>query len=174
MGREVILEYDNLGRRDHFKFLFELCEAYKLYKTETKWPRISWHRLLSLHNARWNSRGIFTLIAFFFLPNWRDHLMETCDLIATTWARIWFSNQHNSEIDYKDLRSAISRLQCPKGMKCFSTHLKNEPSIIDIPRCNIVAERAIKLMEEVLGTCKTDKYLNSKFINTNTQLWNTI
>ena len=42
-----------------------------------------------------------------------------------------------------------------------------------MPRSNIVAERAVKLMEDVRSSCKTDKYLNSKFINTNTQIWKT-
>ena len=170
MGTEVIPEYENLGWRDDFKFLFELCEAYKFYKTEEKWPRIKWHKLPSLHSARWNSRGIFALIAFFLLPNWREQLRVTCDFIATTWSRVWFSNQHYSEMDYEDLLSAISKLQCPNAVKCFSTHWKNEPSVLDVPRSNIVAERAGKLMEEVHSTCKTDKYLNSKFICTNTQI----
>ena len=166
----MIIEYDNPGWRDDLKFLFELCEAYKFYKTERKWPRVIWHRLPTLHSARWNSQVHFALIAFFFLPNWRDHLIETCDVIATTWARIWFSNEDYSEIDYKDLLLAITRLQCPKAMKCFSTHWKNKPSIIDIPRANIITERAVKLIKEVHVTCKTKKYLNSKSINTNIQL----
>lgn len=170
MGTEVIPRYENLGWRDDFKFLFELCEAYKFYKAEEKWPRIKWHKLPSLHSARWNSRGIFALIAFFLLPNWREQLRVTCDFIATTWSRAWFSNQHYSETDYEDLQSAIVKVKCPKAMKCFSTHWRKEPSVLDVPRSNIVAERAVKLMEEVHSTCKTDKYLNSKFINTNTQI----
>jgi hypothetical protein len=170
MGTEVIPKYENLGWRDDFKFLFELCEAYKFYKTEEKWPSIKWHKLPSLHSARWNSRGIFALVAFFLLPNWREQLKVTCDFIATTWSRAWFSNQHYSETAYEDLLSAISKLKCPKAVKCFSNHWKKEPSVLDVPRSNIVAERAVKLMEEVHSTCKTDKYLNSKFINTNTQI----
>ena len=42
MDTEVIPEYENLGWRDNFKFLFELCEACKFYKTKEKWPRIEW------------------------------------------------------------------------------------------------------------------------------------
>ena len=61
----------------------------------------------------------------------------TCGFIATTWAKIWFLIQHYSEIYYKDLLSAMSHLQCTKAMKCFPTHWKNEPSIIDVPRSNI-------------------------------------
>lgn len=170
IGTEVIPESENLGWRDDFKFLFELCEAYKFYKTGEKWPHIKWHKLPSLHSARWNSRGIFALIAFFLLPNYREQLRVACDFIATTWSRVWFSNQHYSERDYEDLLSAISQLKCPKALKSFSTHWKKEPSVLDVPRSNIVAERGVKLMEEVHSTCKTDKYLNIKFINRNTQI----
>lgn len=169
-GKAVVAEYENLGWRDDFKFLFELCESYKFYKNEKKWPGIKWHKLPSLHSARWNSRGIFALIAFFLLPHWRDQLRITCDFIATAWSRAWFSNQHYSETDYEDLLSAISQLKCPKAVKCFSTHWKKEPSVLNVPRSNIVAERAVKLMDDVRSSCKTDKYLNSKFINTNTQI----
>ena len=35
---------------------------------------------------------------------------------------------------------------------------------------NLAAQRAVKLMEELHGTCKIDKYLNSKFINTNSEI----
>lgn len=128
-----------------------------------------WNSMM-ICSTRWDSRGIFALIAFFLLPNWQEQLRVTCNFIATTWSRVWFSNQHYSETDYEDLLSAISQLQCPKPMKYFSTDWKNEPSVLDVPRSNIVAERAARLMEEVYFTCKTDKYLNSKFINTNTHI----
>ena len=106
-GTAVIPERDNPGWRDDFKFLFELCESYKFHQREKKWPQIKWRKLPSLHSARWNSRGIFALIAFFLLPKWRDQLKVTCNFIATTWAQAWFSNQHYSENVYDELLSAV-------------------------------------------------------------------
>ena len=69
LGKAVVPKRENLGWRDDFKFLFELCEAYKCYIKEGKWPDIKWHKLPSLHSARWNSRGIYALIASFFFQN---------------------------------------------------------------------------------------------------------
>jgi len=89
-GTNVIPKQKNLGWRDDFRFLYELCEAYKYYQTEGKWPVIKWKKLPSLHNARWNSRAIFALIAFFLLPNYRNTLKMPCDFIANSWAKAWF------------------------------------------------------------------------------------
>ena len=94
----------------------------------------------------------------------------TCNLIATTWAPAWFSKQHYSENAFNELLYAVSELKCSKAVKCLSTNWKQEPSVLDVPRSNIVAERAVKLMEELHATCKTDKYLNSKFINSNSEI----
>src|SRR6218665_2823244 len=127
------------------------------------------HKLPSLHIARWNSRGIFALIAFFLIPKWRDHLKTTCDFIATTKA--WFSNQHYTEDSYNQLHTAASKLNCPKTLRCFF-HPVDTRTIS--ARCfspkYMVAERAVKLMEEPHSTCKTDKYLNSKFINSSSEI----
>lgn len=169
-GTEKIPTRENPGWRDDFKFLFELCEAYNFYRNEGKWPQLKWQKLPSLHSARWNSRAIYALIAFFLLPKWRNQLQTTCDFIATAWANAWFSNQHYSEDTYNELHAAVSKLKCPKALKCFSTHWIKERSVLDVPRSNMVAERAVKLMEELHSTCKTDKYLNSKFINSNSQI----
>lgn len=169
-GTAVIPEQQNLGWRDDFKFLFELCESYKFHEKEKKWPKITWRKLPSLHSARWNSRGIFALIAFFLLPKLRDQLKVACNFVANMWAQAWFSNQHYSENVYDELFSAVSELKCSKAVNCFSTHWKREPSVLDVPRSNIVAERGVKLMEELHATCKTDKYLSCKFINSNSQI----
>jgi len=89
--KKVILEEkrpssrENPGWRDDFRFLFELREAHNFYQKERKWPQLQWHKLPSLHSARFNSRGIFVLIAFFLIPKWRDHLKTTCDFIATVY-----------------------------------------------------------------------------------------
>jgi len=61
----------NPGWRNDFKFLFELCEAFQFYKEHQKFPNIKFYKLPSLHNARWNSRGTFALLAYFLWPKWR-------------------------------------------------------------------------------------------------------
>jgi len=96
--------------------------------------------------VRWNSLEIFALIAFFLLQKWRDQLKVTCSFITTTWSQAWFSNHHYSENVYDELLSAVSELKCAKAVKCFSTHWNKEPSALDVPRSNTVAERAVKLM----------------------------
>lgn len=166
-SKEIMPKQKNLGWRDDFRFLFELCEAYKFHQTEKKWPFIKWKKLPSLHNARWNSRAIFALIVFFLLPNYRSSLKITCDFIANSWAKAWFCNQYYVADAYSELRTAVESLRIPKALKCFSHHWKNQRSVLDVPRSNIVAERAVKLMEELYHSCKTDKYLDSKFINNN-------
>src|SRR6218665_1679904 len=128
------------------------------------------HKLPSLHIARWNSRGIFALIAFFLIPKWRDHLKTTYDFIATTWSKAWFSNQHYTEQSYNQLHAAVSKLNCPKALRCFSTNWIQERSMLDVPRSNMVAERAVKLVKELHSTGKTGKYLNSKFVNSYSEI----
>ena len=89
MGREVILEYDNQGRRDRFKFLFDLCEAYKCYKTEGKWPTL--HGTGYYHFTvpdRTHEESLHSL--HFSLPNWRDHLMELVALLQLPGQRSGF------------------------------------------------------------------------------------
>jgi len=132
---------------------------------EGKKMELQWHKLPSIHSTRWNSRGIFALIAFFLIPKWRDHLKTACDFSATTWSKAWLSNKHYTEDSYNQLHTALSKLNCPKALRCFSTHWIKERSVLDVPRSNMVAKRAVKLM--LHSTCKTDKYLNSKFINSN-------
>lgn len=38
---------------------------------------------------------------------------------------------------------------------------------VNIPRSNIIVERGTKLMKEIRETCKTDEYLNIKFVSKN-------
>ena len=151
-------------------FFFELCKAYNFYKKEGKWPQLQWYKLPSLHSARWNSQGIFALITFFIHPKWRDQLKSTCDFIATTWSKAWFWNQQYSKDSYYQRHSAISKLNSLKALRCFSTHYIQEQSVLDVPRSNVVAEQAGKLMEELNSTCKTDKYLGSKFIRSKSEI----
>ena len=165
--KEMII-VQNPGWRDDFKFLYELCRAFRFFKETGAYPVIKWKKLPSLHNARWNSRAIYALISYFLIPKWRISLEIPCTFISNAWQEAWFSNQiFNAEIHHK-LMDGISELNCSAAMKCFVTHWNVVTSVVDIPRTNICAERGVKLMEELLLKCKTDKYLNLKFISTNT------
>ena len=173
-GTDMVPKYENLGWRDDFKFLFNLCEAYKFYKADGKWPLIEWQKLPSLHRARWNSRGIYALIAYFLLPKRRQKLTPACDFIANNWSKAWFSSQKYSEMAYNELSEAITEINCHKALTSLSNFWNKDPSLLDVPRTNIVAERGVKLMEYICKESKSDKYLNSKFINSNTELDNVI
>ena len=167
VGEVEVRKPENAGWRNDFKYLFELCQAYKAYEISGRLPIIKWRKLPSLNNARWNSRATFALLAYFLLPEHREQLHDICYFISTPWALSWFSDQHYTENVYEELHSAISKFGCQKAIKCFETHWVNKPSIIDVPRSNIVAERAVKIMENIYATCRSDKYLNIKFINSN-------
>jgi len=159
--------YQNLGWRDDFKFLFELCVAFRFFKENGNYPVIKWRKLPSLNNARWNSRAIYALLCYFLIPKWRIALELPCCFISTTWQEVWFSNQMFHETVYQNLMDSISQLNCSAALKCFKTHWSSEQSILDIPRTNICAERAVKVMEDLQSKGKTDKYLSLKFIATN-------
>lgn len=163
-----MITVQNPGWRDDFRFLYELCRAFRFLKETGAYPVIQWRKLPSLHNARWNSRAIYALISYFLIPKWRISLEIPCAFISNTWQDAWFSNQmFNAEIHQK-LMDGISELNCSAAMKCFVTHWDVDRSVVDIPRTNICAERGVKLMEELYQKCKTDKYLNLKLISTNT------
>ena len=59
-------------------------------------------------------------------------------------------------------------LQCSPAQNCFQKHWSLQKSRVDVPRSNIIAERGVKLMEELKAGCKSDKNLNLKFVATNT------
>jgi len=159
-------ETENPGWRDDFKFLYELCKAFQHYKKHNSFPIIKWKKLPSLHSARWNSRAIYTLIAYFLLTSWRNILEIPVRFIANSWQEAWFTDQKFKETSYKDLHFGITELKCPSALKCLETHWSRTPSVLDIPRSNMIAERAVKAMEELSETCKQDKYLSDRFVVT--------
>jgi len=55
-------------------------------------------------------------------------------------------------------------------MKAYIFNLHLDAYNIHVRSLNIVAEGAVKLMEELHSTGKTDKYLNRKFINSNSEI----
>ena len=130
-------------------------------------PVIKWRKLPVLHSARWNSRAIYTLIAYFLLPSWPSVLDHPASFIAIKWQKAWFSDQKFKETTYDNLLLGITELGCDSALKCLKTHWVREPSVLDIPRSNMIAERAVKEMEELGEKCKKDKYLNLRFVATN-------
>ena len=88
------------------------------------------------------------------------------NFVANQWQEAWFSGQKYDDKINQSLYKGICELNCP-AKKCFETHWSSEYSKIDVPRTNIVAERCVKLMEELNETSKCDKYLNLKFVATN-------
>ena len=158
---------ENPGWRDDIKFLFEMCEAYQFYKEFKKLPNIHWRKLPPLHAARWNSRATYVIIAYFLLPKLRRKLEKVCDFITGDWSLAWFCDQKFNENLYDKIVSSLTSLKCNKALNSFKTHWVNEVSVIDVPRSNKLAERSIKIMEDVFKTCKNDKYLNLKFVAKN-------
>ena len=53
--------------QDDMKFLCELGHHYRYYFEEKDFAKINFKALLNISNARWNSRGILALLAFFFI-----------------------------------------------------------------------------------------------------------
>ena len=158
---------ENPGWRDDFRFLYQLCEAFKLNKETCKWPKIQWKNLPALHNARWNSRGSYALMAYFLIPNSRNRLENICQFISKDWSRFWFHNQIYDTSMYECLHDAIKSQNCSKALSTFLKFYNKESSKINIPRTNIIVERAIKKMQEIIKNSRSKKYLSSKFVATN-------
>ena len=155
------------------KYIFVLCAAFRFHKITGRYPKINWLKLPSLDNARWNSRATYALISYFLIPKWRIALEAPCPFIANAWQEAWFSNQIFKEDVYDNFLQWISQLNFPAALTSFTTHWRSEKFILNIQRTNICAERALKLMEELLQKCKGEKYLTLKFISTN-KFWMTL
>ncbi|KAG0724516.1 Cuticle protein AM1274 [Chionoecetes opilio] len=136
---------ENPGWRDDFKFLYELCKAFQHCKKHAAFPVIKWRKLPSLHSARWNSRAIYTLIAYFLLPSWGSVLELPACFIAEKWQETWFCTQKFKETTYDNLLLGITKLGCASALKCLKTHWSRAPSVLDVPRSNMIAKRAVKV-----------------------------
>ena len=154
----------NPGWRSDFKFLYELCEAFKKYEEIKVWPKLKFRKLPAMHNARWNSKAIYTLLAYFLLPNWRKKLQPICHFIANEWKMAWFSDQRFNPIIFHVMSSAIRKLKNYRALHSFERWWNQEPSVLDIPRSNMVCERCVKEMEEVYSSTRNEEYLSAKFI----------
>ena len=137
------------------------------FKASGVFPKIKWRKLPSLRNARWDFRVTFALLAFFLIPSNRENLEKVCNFVSNEWAAAWFSNQHYKKSINQDLFRGITQLSRPKAPKCFHTHWVDIPSAVEVARSNVVAEREIKIMEEIKKNSKHHKYLGLKFLNSN-------
>ena len=74
----------------------------------------------------------------------------------------------NSAVSFTEQLSYRAFLfQCEPALKSFNNHWSLEQSVISSPRTNIVAERALKVTQELNERSRSDVYLNYNFIATN-------
>ena len=62
--------------RDDMGFLHHLISCYKFFKTSQTFPKVNFQSLSALSNARWNSRAIYTLLAFILMPEFDRKLKQ--------------------------------------------------------------------------------------------------
>ena len=87
--------------------------------------------------------------------------------MTTIFFEFCMPHGHKDERRFTIIEGFHFELDCSGAMKCFKTHWNLNKSILDVPRTNICAERAIKLMKELQHKCKIYKYLCLTFIATN-------
>lgn len=165
-GQEEIPDpQDNLIWRDDMKFLFHLTRVFRFYVTYNRFPKVKFHKIPNISNARWNSRAILALLAFILLPDRRNDLFKICNFIANDWSNFWFTNQLYNPNDFNNLLRSVENY--PKAQNTIKNFWNKDPSFLQILRSNQCAERAIKFMQELHATCKTVEKLRLKFILNN-------
>ena len=87
-------------------FLHHFISCSKFFKTSQTFPKVNFHILPALSNARWNSRAIYTLLEFILMPEFRQKAEAACDFISGTWSDIWFSAQLFNPADFDHLSEA--------------------------------------------------------------------
>ncbi|ELU17277.1 hypothetical protein CAPTEDRAFT_208021 [Capitella teleta] len=83
---------ETAGWRDGMKFLHQLTRAFRHFHENQQVPLIKFQKIPNISNARWNSRAILALLAFFLMPQERERLQPVCQFIAYDWADLWFSD----------------------------------------------------------------------------------
>jgi len=151
--------------RDDMAFLHHLISCYRYFQRTGSFPQINFQSLPALSNARWNSRAIYALLAYILLPDYRERTRLACDFITGSWADIWFSAQSFNPDDFDNLSEVCK--QHPKALKSLKKFWSKDPTPIPTQRSNICAERAIKVMQDLLPLCRSTEKLNIKFLLTN-------
>lgn len=163
-GKDIIT--DKSGWRDDMKFLYHLTRVFRFYiENEKNMPFVNFQKIPNISNARWNSRAILAILAFILIPNMRSSLEKVCNFISYDWADYWFSDQTYKIYDFERLSESLRPYK--KALKCLQTHWKREPSMLNIPRSNQCAERAIKIMQDLYFMCQKKEKLHLRFILSN-------
>ena len=147
--------------RDDMASLYHLIECYKFFKTSQTFPKVNFQSLPALNNARWNSRAIYTLLAFILMPEIRQKAETACDLIIGSWSDIWFSAQFFNLANFDHLLEACQ--EHPKALKSLRRFWSREPTPIPTQRSNSRAEREFKVMQDLLPLCTFNKYTVEKY-----------
>ena len=150
------------GWRDNMKFLYHLTRVFRHFIEKEKIPFVNIQQIPNISNARWNSRAILALLAFIVMPETRIRLRKISLFISYPWADHWFSNQLFHDKDFDELSAALDGY--PKGLKCLKNHWKRDQSLINIARSNQCCKRAIKVMQELLASCRNKDNLSQRFI----------
>ena len=129
--------------------------------------KVNFFQSLPALSARWNSRAIYTLLAFILMPEFRQKAETACDFIIGSWSDNWFSAQFFNPANFDHLSEACQ--EHPKALKSLRRFWSREPTPIPTQRSNICAERAIKVMQDLLPLRTSTERLNTKFLLTNTQ-----
>lgn len=154
------------GYRDDQKFLWNLINAYHYWEENGVVPKIGWKTLPSLCKARWNSRGIFALIAFLMNPQEGSNLHLACKYLSGAWGQAWFSDQTYDENIYDQLLEESEPYE--KAAEALARHWsRDESAIRGISRTNVAAERAIKAAQDTYDRTRTLKTFRQRFLMTN-------
>lgn len=164
-GTDQIVEKS--GWRDDMKFLFHLTRVFRFFEENGKFPFVKFQKIPNISNARWNSRAILVILAFILMPALRESLLKVCRFISYDWANYWFTDQMYNKSDFSNLSDILKPYK--KALAVLENHWKKEPSMINIPRSNQCAERAIKVMQELYYACKKKDNLQLRFILSNKQ-----
>ena len=147
---------DDMAFLHHLKIMLKILQNFSdLSKGE------NFQSLPALSNAWWNSTAIYALLAFILMPEFRQKAEAACDFISGTWSDIWFSAQFFNLADFGHLSEACQ--EYPKALRSLRKFWSREPTPIPTQRSNICAERAIKVMQDVLPLCRSTESLNIQF-----------
>lgn len=161
----VQLKENDLKWRDDMQFLMHLINVVKFFWNEKKFPMVIFKTLPNISQARWNSRAIFLLLAYILIPEDRPQLEMGVKFVTGKWADIWFSDHIFHPDNGKELQNAIK--DYPKAINTFKNFWCETSSPINTQRSNICAERAVKVLQDIKGFCKSEETLYLKFLLTN-------
>jgi len=147
------------------KFLYHLTRVFNFFEKKGHFPLIKFQKIPNISNARWNSRAILAILAFILIPTTRMSLEKVCRFIPYDWADYWFTDQMYNENDFKNLSKTLHPYK--KALQSLKNHWKQEPSVLEIPRSNQCAERAIKVMQKLYTVCRNKEKLQLRFILSN-------